>query len=391
MYYKKIGNHFFDCVSKSFCEKRDESSALHKLNSYEFNELRKRHFSRSLYLVVTITSKCNLNCAYCFENGIERTHMSESTMVELVKNIELYISNHDILDINCVLFGGEPLLNQNVLLGFCNGLQDICTKHHLTYSSMLCTNGLICEDSLLKQLYELGVNSVQITLDGSETINNIRRVSKTDTTNVYNTILCNLPVFSDIFDEVFIKYNIDDVTYGDYENFLKDLNNTHCDNYTIILEAIQSTPHYKHAIPNSNLSLASIFVKMIGVTIENNQKYISKIFTTPCMHSGINSYMIDTDSTAYSCISSYGLDEFKMGSFSSDIYGDSLKFRNSFNIDALVDECNSCEYLPICWGGCRYECYNRNLSINCRREFYDAVLFLFYKDIFQKYGVKQIE
>jgi uncharacterized protein len=49
-----------------------------------------------------------------------------------------------------------------------------------------------------------------------------------------------------------------------------------------------------------------------------------------------------------------------------------------YNLDNWkIEECLSCKYLPLCFGGCRYMKYVRdgNLSgVDCKRPYYEACL-----------------
>ena len=90
---------------------------------------------------------------------------------------------------------------------------------------------------------------------------------------------------------------------------------------------------------------------MIKLTIKKGLKYRTKIFLTPCMHTNYNSYLIDPEGVAYSCISSYGLSEFEIGEFSGNISETSKLKREKYEkLGELKSHYKDCQYIPLCWG-----------------------------------------
>ena len=67
--------------------------------------------------VVKISSRCNLNCSYCYEynmgddswKSMPKT-MSIETMSKVVERIKEHSLKHDFNNISISLHGGEPLL-----------------------------------------------------------------------------------------------------------------------------------------------------------------------------------------------------------------------------------------------------------------------------------------
>jgi uncharacterized protein len=76
----------------------------------------------------------------------------------------------------------------------------------------------------------------------------------------------------------------------------------------------------------------------------------------------------------YKCPAFLGWDGYSVGSLAEGV----SDYRESYRMDAWKrDECLECTYLPLCFGGCRYEALLRDPSadaLNCRRELFDATL-----------------
>ena len=166
-----------------------------------------------------------------------------------------------------------------------------------------------------------------------------------------------------------------------------------------MLETIQKTPFqsYNKTYDIKSNELALNYIFLIEECIKHGFKYCSKVFATPCMHSSINSYLIDTDLSAYTCISAYGLCDFKIDYFSSiEIMEKSIALRKKIlNNPKLNKHCGKCCFLPVCLGGCAYELKTNNIDITsnivCRKKYYDFFINNFYERITKKYGVTKIE
>ena len=66
--------------------------------------------------------------------------MSIDTCYFLLNEIKDYIENDSIKNINCVLFGGEPMINKRVLKFFTLELNKLCRKMKVKLSILLTIN-----------------------------------------------------------------------------------------------------------------------------------------------------------------------------------------------------------------------------------------------------------
>jgi len=402
MYYKQVDEKmYFDTFSKRYVPTIAKERTLEKLSIEQIGIVKECRNRNALNIVVTITSECDLRCAYCFENHLQRESMSLETCTKLLGNIKRYIENNEIKTVECILFGGEPMLNQELLEWFTCELNTYCKNNNIDLSMLLTTNGVIFNKCLMEKLANNGVNGVQLSFDGTELINNRRRCPKDNKCNPYKEIMNNIEKFIEIFNVVSIKYNFDQDNSDEYPAFLIDLEKSvgeHKDRVSIILETINETPfeEYGMAYDVAGKELALQFVEMVKTTIEMGFKYVTRIFVSPCMHTSQNSYLIDTKGNAYSCISSFGIDEFKIGEFTEKIQEASARKRNEFNkVEKLKEHCSKCSYVPLCWGGCAYVLKSAGKDIckdlQCRRTYFDTLIQTFYEEITLRYGVNKIE
>lgn len=80
MYFKKINDMaFFDPFNKKILTEYKDKKMYHVSLEDLFNILNFRSLEK-MYLVFTITQKCNLSCKYCFQNGFERKDIKENDL-----------------------------------------------------------------------------------------------------------------------------------------------------------------------------------------------------------------------------------------------------------------------------------------------------------------------
>lgn len=102
-----------------------------------------------------ITSKCNLNCAYC-HNAKFLNSKDDMTNEEIRKVISEIKKKNNINKI--LLTGGEPLLN--------NGIVDL-VKYitSLGIKADMVTNGILLSDEMIQKLNKAGLKRVRLSID----------------------------------------------------------------------------------------------------------------------------------------------------------------------------------------------------------------------------------
>ena len=117
------------------------------------------------YTIFTTTA-CNARCFYCFENGWKTTDMSEKTAVQAAEFI-LRKSGDEVIHIDW--FGGEPLYNAKVIDIISRRIQESGRR----YYSLMISNGYLFDDDMIRKARDLwNLQSVGITIDGTEPVYN---------------------------------------------------------------------------------------------------------------------------------------------------------------------------------------------------------------------------
>jgi uncharacterized protein len=104
-----------------------------------------------------------------------------------------------------------------------------------------------------------------------------------------------------------------------------------------------------------------------GYTMERMQPVV-------CMMEHRNNILVNYDGDIYKCPGLIGRQEYKAGDIRTGI----KDYRDSHNLDNWKnEECLDCEYLPLCFGGCRYMKYVRDgnmAGVDCKKPYFDATL-----------------
>lgn len=200
----------------------------------EFNEYSKVEEIRSklrtpvddLYLTkirrytILTTLGCNARCKYCYEKNI-KTKKALSNIDAL--KIADYIINHSNINDNIYLswFGGEPLVNTKAIDLITNYL----SERNFRFTSDIISNGYLFDEKLVKKAKNnWHLTSIQITLDGTESVyNNIKNyVNAKD--NPYERVLKNIQLLLDNGIQVSIRLNVGESNGENLLELIEELN-----------------------------------------------------------------------------------------------------------------------------------------------------------------------
>lgn len=299
--------------------------------------------------IIYTTNKCNAQCFYCFQKDIlKQIHMSSETAND-VANFIMEKSNGEI---GIQWFGGEPLLNTNVMNQIC----EILAKHNIKYQSSMITNGLLFNEKNINTAIDLwNMKSVQISIDGiNETYNNIKNF-KNKNIDGFKTVYKNIENILSLSDiKVMVRIN---VSYDNFENVKETVKYFH-DNFEEYLKngrLILYTMILFDYLKNDQYSAIKLWEKLD----ELSEKYVflqkpfyNKILNhsnlLTCMADKGTTLSISTEGELSTC--NHWANENVIGNIYDGITKkDVLKewfTKDGENIKFCVK--NACKYLPIC-------------------------------------------
>lgn len=361
-----------------------------------------RALSRTLSIKVALNLDCNLACRYCFEGKRKgKLYMSRKTADGLVDYIEKKISGSstrcrkkDIEEVYLTFYGGEPLLSKELVIYVANRVKSIAKDRGILFSFSFITNGTLLTKKAAETLKPLGLQDAYITIDGPKDIHDKSRPYKTGKGSSFEAIVRNIKAVSDI---VSIQTG-GNFSRDNYERF-PELLDYLIDNGLLpskaevlgFFPALSERADFAPAEFNDGcVSLnepwffeAALFLRE---EILKRGYRLYNISPGPCAMEFENNILVNWDGSIYKCPGMIGRKEFCVGDVRTGI----IDYRKSHNLDNWKnEECLSCAYLPLCFGGCRYMKFVRagNMDgVDCRKAYFDATLEALVKQD-MKYGL----
>jgi uncharacterized protein len=137
--------------------------------------LKDRFRTDLLAMTIAPTLDCNFRCDYCYEEHL-RVTMSKAVQQALLSWVEGKAAT--IANLQVCWFGGEPMLPTAfpVVEDLSRGFLDLARSRGIGYRAEIVTNGYFLDRAKVDLLKSLGVEKVQITLDGPPVIHDRRRI-----------------------------------------------------------------------------------------------------------------------------------------------------------------------------------------------------------------------
>jgi uncharacterized protein len=328
-------------------ESVDESALLRERNN-SFS-----HNHRRLELTLMLHENCNFRCTYCFED-FKNKKFEGDTINKLITFVEQKLPTNGELFIH--FYGGEPLLAWDSLIKIYDKLSEVAKLKNSFATFFITTNGSLLTHDKVNAIAQRAISHVKITLDGPPEVHNRRR-KKVKGGETFDAILKNL-LYSAEFFKVIIRVNIDRENVQYIPKLIeiilkcskkKSIKNIFFD-YNIVWTPcssfLDSSVDYNDIYQIQSLTLDKGFKLNMPPLVRNRH----------CKFNSSNSYLFDTSGKAYLCSVSEktnvgSLMEIKVNKESAEV---SAFYSNR-------SECNSCNLLPICGGGCSI------LSINASK------------------------
>jgi uncharacterized protein len=350
--------------------------------------------TRLFSAMVVLNLDCNLACIYCYEGAMKgRYFMSDETADALIGFLEKEHIEQE-RSIHLDFYGGEPLLSQGLIAKISGRLKSAAARRGLSYSFNLITNGTLLTRKAVETMLPLGLKGAKITLDGPRDVHDALRPFKSGAGS-YALIVRNVKETCDLI-EIQIGGNYSRETYEKLPELLDQLIAEGIK--PAVISIVKFTPILKvsseFATPESRGGCITIDEPwLIEASVFLREEILKRGFTTQkvqpsiCMVEMENDVVVNHDGALYKCPAFLGLKDFGVGSLQSGIEG----YSESHSLGIWKkEECLSCSYLPLCFGGCRYMKFLRDGrvdDVDCRRDYLDATLRSFIEQEL-RYGLK---
>jgi uncharacterized protein len=313
-----------------------------------------------LGLTIAPTLKCNFNCAYCYENGVDQSAMDDYTMKSLISFIKKKTDNSKIL--NIAWYGGEPLLEFERIKAVTDAVKPLFKK----YNAAIITNGYLMTKEKSEAFKELNINRVQVTIDGPERIHNQRRVLKNGT-GTFEKILDNIENLLNVNKsiKVSVRVNIDkqnEMYYYEIYNYLKNrFKNKRLSIYPGFVKGSNSISCKSIEDCNTDHQAKADFqmknYHQYGVTTN----FFPHSKFSECTARCVNTIVVDPIGNFYKCWEDIGDNAYCIGSLNSNLIENKDVLVNYLTGEDHLEnyDCINCNILSICNGGCPKDRLNK--------------------------------
>lgn len=208
------------------------------ISDEEYNNLKKcgmlvegdevvRNFSSAEFdkfqVTIEMSSLCNLNCLYCYENDKgTREEISDNVLEKVIIYIQHVIKKNDINSVNIGFIGGELLLHKKKLIRAVDEIANVCQKEGKEFHIHIDTNGTIDFRDILERHRNI---TIAITLSCREDHSLNRPSLNFDS---YERIISNIQACGNVLEskcnEIILRYNTHSKNITEFETFVKMVN-----------------------------------------------------------------------------------------------------------------------------------------------------------------------
>ncbi|HET7317701.1 MAG TPA: geopeptide radical SAM maturase, partial [Nitrospirota bacterium] len=272
-------------------------------------------------------------------------------------------------------------LSIDTIIRIAETVRSIAATGHIKFTFSFITNGTLLTPRLVEKLKPLGLRAASITLDGPKPVHDAFRPFRSGKGS-FDTIVRNIKeVCSQIDVQLGGNYTRDH--YRQFPGLLDylldsgltpaDISNVRFD--PVVNESREMAPPDFHdgcmSFDEPWLRDAAVFLR---AEILKRGFRTQKVEPSVCFVERRNNVVVNYDGALYRCPGLIGRRDYCTGSVKTG----SADYRGTHNLDSWKnEECLSCSYLPLCFGGCRYMKLVRDgnmQGVDCKKAYFDRTL-----------------
>lgn len=329
-------------------------------------------------LCIHIAHTCNLNCEYCFAS--QGKYHGERAMMSLEvgkRALDFLIENSGSRkNLEVDFFGGEPLMNFDVVKGMVEYARSIEKEHNKNFRFTLTTNGVLIDDDVI-EFANKEMSNVVLSLDGRKEVHDRFRVDYAGNGSWEKIV----PKFKKLVDARGGKNYYMRGTFTHHNpDFLKDIETMLDLGFTeLSMEPVVCAPGDPSELTKEDMAIVMDQYEKLAELMLNRDKegkpftfyhYMIDLTGGPCIYKRISGCGSGTEYMAvtpwgdlYPCHQFVGDDKFKLGDIWNGV--DNTEIQDEFmscNVYAR-EECRDCWARLYCSGGCAANAYHATGSI----------------------------
>ncbi len=364
-----IKSEYLDILKKAYIIIQDDvdEDALAEIKTLNFK------YSSELNLIISPTEQCNFRCSFCYED-FQHGAMSQ----DIVKYIERFLRKNlrKYTALNIGWFGGEPLLEKELVYTMSKKYIEICKKLKIQYNSNITTNGYLLDLDTFNKLIDCKVTDFCITLCGTEEQHDSIRFLQNGN-GTFERILNNLREIRDYSRSrnfrIIVRTNVTKEIAKNIEEYLDILNMEFGNDprFTFYFREVMdwggsyNTIDKDNLINDSDMYLNKILNHNNSLNFNVNYQNISM---PHCYAGMINSFTIRANGKIGKCTVFQDCEDNHVGYFADngDMVIDTVKNSKWCKLRNLKNGCEKCNDSHLCDNGiCIYSTLIKDSKTKC--------------------------
>lgn len=336
------------------------------------NDLKNRH-TEVKALCLHVAHTCNLTCSYCFAGQGkfkgERAIMSLDTAKRAIDFLIENSGNRRNLEVD--FFGGEPLLNMDVIKEVVAYARSIEKEHDKNFRFTLTTNGVDIDDDVI-EFANKEMHNVVLSLDGRKEVHDRERRTVAGEGS-YDIIL---PKFKKLVEARGGKGYYMRGTYTHYNtDFTEDIFHMADMGFTeLSMEPVVCPPDSPFALTEEDLPVLFEQYEILAKEMLKREKegrgftfyhYMLDLNHGPCIYkrisgcgSGTEYFAVTPWGDLYPCHQFVGEEAYKMGDIWNGVTAEETRDKFKMCNVYARKECSDCWAKLYCSGGCAANGYH---------------------------------
>ncbi len=330
-------------------------------------------------LCLHIAHDCNLACRYCFAEEGEYKGHRELMSYEVGKQaLDFLIANSgNRRNLEVDFFGGEPLMNFQVVKDLVRYGREQETLHNKKFRFTLTTNGVLLDEEIM-EFANREMSNVVLSIDGRKEINDRMRPTRNGKGS-YDLILPKFIKFADSRNQT--NYYVRGTFTHNNLDFSEDVKHLASLGFKqISVEPVVALPEEPYAITEEDLpKLYEEYDKLAKYMLECKEEgkdfnffhFMIDLSGGPCVAKRLSGCGSGTEYLAvtpwgdlYPCHQFVGNEEFLLGNVYEGVNKPEIKEEFKQCNVYSKEKCRSCFAKFFCSGGCAANSYNFHGDIN---------------------------
>lgn len=368
-----------DCISDIEELKADGKLFSEDVFEPMAGDLKKKSAGIVKALCIHIAHSCNLNCSYCFASQ-GKYHGERALMsFEVGKQaLDFLIANSGTRrNLEVDFFGGEPLMNFDVVKQLVAYARSIEKQHNKNFRFTLTTNGMLIDDDVI-EFANKEMSNVVLSLDGRKEVHDRFRVDYAGNGSWERIV----PKFQKLVKERGGKnyYMRGTFTHAN-PDFLEDIKEMLRLGFDeLSMEPVVCAPDDPSALTEEDFEIVCRQYEQLAELMRERRRqgkpftfyhYMIDLKGGPCIYKRISGCGSGTEYMAvtptgelYPCHQFVGEEQFKLGDVWNGVTN--VKKQDEFGACNVYtrEECKNCWAKLYCSGGCAANAYHATGSVN---------------------------